>query len=98
MLKIRLARFGKKRVPFYRIVVVEARSKRNGFYNDQIGTYNPLTEPSTIIIDKEKALKWMKSGAQPTDTVYGLFAKEGIVPAKESGDLKRSPKSESKKK
>ena len=71
--KIRLRRMGKKKAPFYRVVVADSRSPRDGKFIEEIGTYNPLTDPSTINIDKEKAEKWIKNGAQPTDTVKKLL-------------------------
>ena len=72
MVKIRLQRFGKKRSPFYHIVVADSKSPRDGRIIEQIGTYNPMTKPSTIVIDKEKFEKWDKDGAKPTDTVKKL--------------------------
>ena len=77
--KIRLRRMGAKKTPFYRIVVADSRYPRNGRFIDEIGYYNPLTEPVEIKIDAEKAAKWMESGAQPTDTVKALLVKSGIV-------------------
>ena len=73
MVKIRLQRFGKKKSPFYHIVVADSKSPRDGRIIEQIGTYNPMTDPSTIVIDKEKMEKWMKNGAKPTDTVKKLM-------------------------
>ena len=75
MVKIRLQRQGAKKAPFYHIVVADSRSPRDGKIIEQIGTYNPMTEPSTVVIDKEKLEKWMKNGARPTDTVKDLIAK-----------------------
>ena len=75
MVKIRLQRQGKKKAPFYHIVVADSRSPRDGKIIEQIGTYNPMTEPSTVVIDKEKLEKLMKNGARPTDTVKDLIAK-----------------------
>ena len=75
MVKIRLQRFGKKKSPFYHIVVADSRSPRDGRIIEQIGTYNPMTEPSTIVLDKEKVEKWIKNGAKPTDTVKELIEK-----------------------
>lgn len=77
--KIRLKRMGKKKAPFYRIVVADSRSPRDGRDIDQIGTYNPLTTPAEIKIDEESAQKWLNNGAQPTDTVKNLFSKAGIM-------------------
>jgi small subunit ribosomal protein S16 len=73
MVKIRLQRQGKKKAPFYHIVVADSRSKRDGKIIDQVGTYDPMTEPSTIVLDKEKVEQWMKNGAKPTDTVKKLI-------------------------
>ena len=73
MVKIRLRRMGAKKAPFYRIVVADARSPRDGRCIEEIGTYNPLTNPSTITVDAEKAKTWIRNGAQPTDTVRGLL-------------------------
>ena len=72
MVKIRLQREGKKKAPFYHIVVADSRSPRDGKIIEQIGTYDPMTEPSTIKLDKEKFEKWVKNGAKPTDTVRNL--------------------------
>lgn len=79
MVKIRLKRIGAKKKPFYRVVVADARSPRDGKFIEEIGTYNPLTNPSEIRIDAEKAKKWLGEGAQPTDTVKGLLKKSGII-------------------
>jgi len=75
MLKIKLSRIGKKGQPFYRIIVDEAKSKRNGKHIDLIGTYNPLSTPKQINIDQSKYLSWIQKGAKPTDTVANLFNK-----------------------
>lgn len=75
--KIRLKRMGAKRAPFYRIIVADSRSPRDGRFIDEIGYYNPTTEPVTVKIDEEKANKWVKNGAQPTDTVKRLFNNAG---------------------
>ena len=77
MVKIRLRRMGAKKAPFYRIVVADARSPRDGRCIEEIGTYNPLTNPATI--DVEKAQTWIKNGAQPTDTVRGLLKNAGVL-------------------
>ena len=77
--KIRLRRMGAKKAPFYRVVVADSRYPRNGRFIDEIGYYNPLTEPVEIKIDADKAAKWMESGAQPTDTVKALLVKSGNV-------------------
>ena len=75
MVKIRLQRQGKKKAPFYHIVVADSRSKRDGKIIEQLGTFDPMTEPSTIVLDKEKVEKWIKNGAKPTDTVKHLIEK-----------------------
>lgn len=77
--KIRLRRMGAKKAPFYRVVVADSRAPRDGRSIDEIGYYNPLTEPATVKIDAEKALKWLADGAQPSDTVRNLFRREGIL-------------------
>lgn len=75
MVKIRLKRVGKKKAPFYHIVVADSKSPRDGKIIEQIGTYDPMTSPSTIVLDNEKVATWIKNGAQPTDTVKALIAK-----------------------
>ncbi|WP_026692520.1 30S ribosomal protein S16 [Peribacillus kribbensis] len=77
--KIRLKRMGAKKSPFYRIVVADSRAPRDGRSIETIGTYNPVTEPATININDELALKWMQNGAKPSDTVRNLFSKQGIM-------------------
>ncbi len=77
--KIRMKRMGSKRNPFYRIVVADSRSPRDGRLIEQIGTYAPVAEPVTLEIDEEKALNWMANGAQPSDTVRNLFSEKGIM-------------------
>ncbi len=77
--KMRLRRMGAKKAPFYRVVVADSRYPRDGRFIEEIGTYNPLTSPSEIKIDAEKAQKWLSNGAQPTDTVKGLLKKSGII-------------------
>ena len=79
MVKIRLRRMGAKKAPFYRIVVADSRSPRDGRCIEEIGTYNPLTEPATINVDAEKVQTWIKNGAQPTDTVRGLLKNAGVL-------------------
>jgi small subunit ribosomal protein S16 len=79
MVKIRLRRMGRRNRPFYRVVVADTRSPRDGKFIDIIGHYNPLTDPATIDINEEKALKWLRYGAQPSDTVRSLLAKLGII-------------------
>lgn len=75
MVKIRLQRVGKKKAPFYHVVVADSRSPRDGKIIEQIGTYDPMTKPSTIVLDNEKVATWIKNGAQPTETVKALIAK-----------------------
>ncbi len=77
--KIRLRRMGAKKTPFYRVVVADSRYPRDGRFIEEIGTYNPLVEPSEFKVDAEKAKKWIANGAQPTDTVKALFKKNGII-------------------
>ena len=77
--KIRLRRMGAKKAPFYRVVVADSRYPRNGRFIDEIGYYNPLTEPVEIKIDADKAKEWIKNGAQPTETVKVLLKRAGIV-------------------
>lgn len=79
MVRIRLKRMGAHKAPFYRVVVSEARSPRDGRFIEEIGTYNPLTQPAVVNIDEEKALKWLQNGAQASDTVRSLFSKAGIM-------------------
>ena len=85
MLKIRLARVGKKKQPTYRVVVADARAPRDGAYVEIIGHYNPRTEPNTFVIDADKVKDWMSKGAQPTERVEKLLASEGLVPARDWG-------------
>ena len=77
--KIRLRRMGAKKAPFYRVVVADERSPRDGKFIDEIGYYNPLTDPAEVKFDEAKAEKWLKDGAQPTQTVKSLLKKSGIV-------------------
>ena len=77
--KIRLRRMGAKKAPFYRVVVADSRSPRDGRFIEEIGYYNPMTNPADVKIDSEKAKKWISNGAQPTDTVKALLKKSGIV-------------------
>ena len=77
--KLRLTRLGDHKNPLYRIVATDSRSKRDGEYLEKIGTYNPHTNPATVNIDEEVALKWLKTGAIPSDTVRNLFKEAGIM-------------------
>ena len=79
MVKIRLKRMGAHKKPFYRVVVADQRNSRDGRFIEEIGFYDPMTEPKTIKIDAEKAQKWLSQGAQATDTVKGLFKQAGII-------------------
>ena len=77
--KIRLKRMWAKKAPFYRVIVADSRSPRDGRFIDTIGTYNPLTTPAEIKLNEESAIKWLNNGAIPTDTVKNLFSKAGIM-------------------
>jgi small subunit ribosomal protein S16 len=79
MVKIRLRRIGTRNKPIYRMVVADQRSPRDGKFIEIIGQYNPLTEPETFVVDEEKALKWLKYGAQPTGTALRLLTKAGVM-------------------
>ena len=79
MLKIRLRRVGGKKQASYRLVVTDIRAPRDGAFIEVIGHYNPLTDPETVVIDEEKALSWLREGAQPTATVARLLTKVGII-------------------
>ena len=77
--KIRLKRMGMKKKPFYRVVVADIHSPRDGRFIEEIGYYNPMEEPSVVKVDAEKAKKWIQNGAQPTDTVKALFQKNNVL-------------------
>jgi len=77
--KIRLRRMGAKKKPYYRIIVADSRSPRDGRFIEEIGTYDPLKDPSEIKVDGDKALEWIRNGAQPTDTVKTLLKKAGVL-------------------
>ncbi|QIB69008.1 30S ribosomal protein S16 [Aminipila butyrica] len=79
MVKIRLKRMGANKKPFYRIVVADSRAPRDGKFIEEVGTYNPLTDPATVIINEEQVTKWLGNGAQPTETVRALLKKSGII-------------------
>ncbi len=79
MVKIRLKRMGQKKAPFYRIVVADSRSPRDGRFIEQVGYYDPTKNPTALKIDEELVTKWLKNGAQPTDTVARLLKNAGIV-------------------
>ena len=77
--KLRLKRMGAKQRPFYRIVAADSRTPRDGSFLEVVGTYNPITNPAEVKINEEKALYWLKEGAQPTETVRNILSKEGIM-------------------
>jgi small subunit ribosomal protein S16 len=77
--KIRLQRMGRKKAPFYHIVIADSRSPRDGRFIEKIGTYNPTTVPATIDINADKALTWLSNGAQPTDTVHKILSYKGVL-------------------
>ncbi|MDR1735282.1 MAG: 30S ribosomal protein S16 [Oscillospiraceae bacterium] len=79
MVKIRLRRMGAKKAPFYRIVVADSRYPRDGRFIEEIGTYNPLKEPSEVTVNAERVKEWLSTGAQPTDTVKRLLQKAGVL-------------------
>ena len=79
MVKIRLTRMGQKKAPSYRVVVADSRYPRDGRFIDEIGFYNPMTNPADIKIDAEKAKKWIENGAQPTDTAKSILKKSGVI-------------------
>ena len=79
MLKIRLRRMGAKKAPFYRIVVADSRAPRDGDFVEELGYYNPLTEPIELKVNNERAAEWVKNGAQPSDTVRALLKKSGAI-------------------
>ena len=77
--KIRLQRHGRKKAPFYHIVIADSRSPRDGRFIEKLGTYNPMTKPATIDIDRDKAFEWLQKGAQPTDTVRAILRFKGVM-------------------
>ena len=79
MLKIRLRRMDAKKAPFYRIIVADSRAPRDGAFVEELGYYNPLTDPVELKVDAERAAHWIKNGAQPTDTVRALLKKSGAL-------------------
>ena len=95
MVKIRLRRIGARSKPMYRIVVTDSHSPRDGAFIEVIGHYNPLSDPEAVDINKEKALAWIKSGAQPTDTAARLLVKTGVL---EQSKVKLRQKTKAKKK
>ena len=79
MVKLRLKRMGSKRKPFYRIVAADSRAPRDGRFIEIIGTYNPTTNPASVTVNEELAIKWINNGAQPTETVRNILSAEGIL-------------------
>lgn len=79
MVKLRLRRMGAKKAPFYRIVVADSRYPRDGRFIEEIGTYDPLKDPAEVNVNAERALEWIRTGAQPTDTVKVLLKKAGVL-------------------
>ena len=79
MVKIRLRRMGAKKAPYYRIVVADSRAPRDGDFVEELGYYNPLTEPIELKVNNERAAEWVKNGAQPSDTVRALLKKSGAI-------------------
>jgi small subunit ribosomal protein S16 len=98
MVKIRLRRVGAKNRPYYRIVVADSRAPRDGAFIEIVGHYNPLDDPETFTVDKEKVEKWLGNGAQPTETVARLLLKSGIIEKPQSEpEIKRRKKPEKSK-
>ena len=77
--KIRLKRMGAKKKPFYRVVIADSRSPRDGRFIETVGTYNPIKNPAVVTVDSEKALKWLNNGAKPSDSIRALFNRKGIM-------------------
>ena len=96
MVKIRLRRMGAKKNPYYRVVVADSKSPRDGRFIEEIGTYNPVTQPSEIKIDMERAEYWIKNGAQPTDTVRALLKKAGASAVSTENSVAAEEKAEVK--
>lgn len=92
MVKIRLRRMGAHKKPFYRIVVADSRAPRNGRFIEEIGYYNPVSEPKVVHVNEEKALKWLLTGAQPSDTVKVLFKKNGLLEKFDAAKAERKAK------
>ena len=92
MVKIRLARIGRHKDPFYRIVAADSRSSRDGRYIEQIGTYDPALGEETALINEELAMKWLKNGAIPSDSVRAMFSRKGIMAKFAEGKAKKESK------
>ncbi len=97
MVKIRLRRVGAKKRPSYRLVVADVRAPRDGAFIEIIGHYDPLTDPETIVINEEKALRWLKEGAQPTDTAARLLTKAGLIEKSKTSKEKHKTSEEKSK-
>ena len=89
--KLRLKRMGSKQKPFYRIVAADSRTKRDGKFLENIGTYNPVKNPAEITVSEEKALYWLEKGAIPTETVRNIFSKNGIMKKFADSKVKKAP-------
>ena len=95
--KMRLTRMGDKKSPFYRIVIADSRTGRDGKYIDKIGHYNPNTDPAEVVVDVEKAKKWIANGVQPTETVKNILVKAGVIEkAEKLSPSKTNPKKKKK--
>ncbi len=92
MLKIRLKRMGSKKKPFYRIIVADSRSPRDGRFVETVGTYDPKNDPAAIKVDEEKVMKWLNNGAQPTDTVRSILSKNGTMKKYAESKIKKEGK------
>lgn len=90
--KLRLKRMGAKQKPYYRIVAADARSPRDGRFIETVGTYDPVSNPAVVTVDKEKALKWLTNGAEPTDTVRNILKNEGILKEFSESKTKKATK------
>ena len=95
--KLRLKRMGAKQKPFYRIVAADSRTKRDGKFLENVGTYNPIKNPAEIKVDEEKALYWLNEGAIPTETVRNILSKQGIMKKFAESKVKATSKKETKK-
>lgn len=96
MVRIRLRRVGTKNKPVYRVVIADARAPRDGTFIETIGYYNPVTNPETVVIDEERAMKWLRNGAQPSATVLTLLSKLGITDKAKPGPAKKKAKAKVK--
>lgn len=90
--KLRLRRMGAKKRPFYRIVAADSRSPRDGRFIEEVGTYNPITEPAQVTVNEELVMKWLDNGAQPTDTVRTLLKQQGILEKRHNLKTKKESK------